>query len=44
MTTSRDLRIFARTPGDLAYPTHSPPDVGRCSRRSRRWETGGFGR
>ena len=44
MTTGTFSRIFAWTPGDLAYPTHSPPDVGRCSRRSRQWETGGFGR
>ena len=43
MTTGTFSRIFAWTPGDLAYPTHSSPDVGRCSRRSRQWEAGGLG-
>ena len=43
MTTRIFSRIFACTPGDLAYPTHSPPDAGRCSRRSRQWEAGGLG-
>ena len=40
MTTGIFSRIFAWTPGDLAYPTHSPPDAGR---RSRQWEAGGLG-
>ena len=43
MTTGIFSRIFACTPGDLAYPTHSPPDAGRRCRRSRQWEAGGLG-
>ena len=43
MTTGIFSRIFAWTPGDLAYPTHSSPDMGRCSRRSRQWEEAGLG-
>ena len=44
MTTGLVSRDFAGTPGDLAYPTHSPPAAGRCSSRSRQWEAGGLGR
>ena len=40
MTTGLVSRVFACTPGDLAYPTLSPPDAGR---RSRQWEAGGLG-
>ena len=43
MTTGTFSRIFAWTPGDLAYPTHSSPDMGRSCRRSRQWEAGGLG-
>ena len=40
MTTGLVSRVFACTPGDLAYPTLSPPDAGR---RSRQWEEAGLG-
>ena len=40
MTTGIVSRVVACTPGDLAYPTLSPPDAGR---RSRQWEAGGLG-
>ena len=44
MTTGIFSRVFACTPGDSAYPTHSPPAAGRSCRRSRQWEAGGLGR
>ena len=44
MTTGIFSRVFACTPGDSAYPTHSPPAAGRSCRRSRKWEAGGLGR